>query len=91
MRSIDAISTSFPSNVIFQSSLANCGRYLVVLSYNNVNFDNKLYINVIEIISGSIVSSSYLSLPAPKNKYKTNLLKDAKEFKMLKNPYKTSL
>jgi hypothetical protein len=46
---------------------------------------------VIEISTGNAVSSSYLSLPSPKNKYKGMQIKDAKEYRMLINPFKNSL
>ena len=76
MRTMDSIGSAFPNNTIFQSAITVCNRYLLTLSYNNVIYDGKLYIHVIEIGSGSVVSSSYLSLPAPKNKHKNNQLKE---------------
>ncbi len=91
IRNIDAISSTFKGSVIFQSGITNCNRYVLTLSYDNIHFDNKIYIHLIEISSGNVVSSSYLSLPTPKNKYKENKPKDAKEYTMLINPFKTSL
>lgn len=75
MRTIDSISSAFPNHSIFQSAITVCNRYFVTLSYNHVLYDGKLYLHVIEISSGNVVSSSYLSLPTPTNKYKNNQLK----------------
>jgi hypothetical protein len=70
VRSIDAISTTFLGAVILQSAITKCGKYVLTLSYNSANFDGKLYIHLIELSTGCVVSSSYLSLPLPKNKHK---------------------
>lgn len=91
MRSIDSISTTFLGAVIFQSAVTKCGKYLLTLSYNSANFDGKLYIHLIELSTGCVVSSSYISLPFPKNKHKGYQVKDAKEYRLLMNNFKNSL
>jgi hypothetical protein len=65
-----------PTSVIYQCKITNCNRYLLTLSYNGTQIDAKIYIHVLEISTGSVVTSSYLSLPPPKNKYKNTQLKE---------------
>lgn len=80
-----------PTNVIYQCAITNCNRYLLTLSYNATQSDSKIYIHALEIATGSVVTSSYLSLPPPKNKYKSSQLKEIREYRLQVNPFKNAL